>query len=209
MKIINSISSYIESKTGQYSNKKKVLVFSLLALFLLALLLVFIGKPKENNIEETQQTDKQVLEELKPVEFTQEQLTEYYKTYEDPYVKHVRVALNGYLDGSMKGIDVVEAVVTARTSPNGTLVGLDAYSKDYYKSKFIVIMASPSVAGGKEINIIFQDKPDKIFWTWVYAKEGGEYDLRGFSENKGIQGEKLQNMLILYKNVIGDKEHSL
>ncbi len=209
MKIINSISSYIKSKKGQFSNKKMLLMLFLLALFLILVLIFFIGKAKENNIEKTQQTDKKVVEELKPVEFTQEQLSEYYKTYDDPYVKHVRVALNGYLDGSMKGIDVKEAVVTARTSPNGTLVGLDAYSKDYYKSKFIVIMASPSVAGGKEINIIFQDKPDKIFWTWVYGKEGGEYDLRGFSENKGIQGEKLQNMLILYKNVIEDKEHSL
>ena len=207
MKIINYVKSFVVSLKRK---QMIVLSFSLILIIVcLMLLIVNKGNKKETLQNSTEQEASEVKQEIKPIEFSQEQLEKYYETYEDPYVKHVRVALNGYLDGTMKGIDSIDDVVKAKTNADRSVSGLDAYSKDYYKSKFVVLLSSPSVAGGKEINIIFQDKPDKIFWTWVYAKESNVYDLRGFSENIGIQGDKLKDTLILYKNVIEDKEHSL
>jgi len=207
MKITNYIKSFIASL-----NRKQTIVFSF-SLILIIIYLIFLIINKGNKEETLQgsagQETEKITQEVKPAEFTQEQLEKYYETYEDPYVKHIRVALNGYLDGTMEGIGSVDTVVKEKTNADGSVSGLDAYSKDYYKSKFVVVLSSPSVAGGKEINIIFQDKPDKIFWTWVYAKESDVYELRGFSENIGIQGDKLRDTLIIYKNVIEDKEHSL
>ena len=201
MKILNTLKTM---------DKKQLLKVSLFVLIVIILLILVFSKIHKNKViklseKQTQSTSQ----EIKPVEFTQDQLTEYYKTYEDPYVKHIRTALNSYLDGTMKGINPIGKVVKSGTNANGKLEGLDSFSKDYYKSKFVVLMAQPSVAGGKEINIIFQDKPDKIFWTWVYAIQPNVYVLRGFAENTAITGQKLQNLLILYKNIISDKVHVL
>ena len=67
--------------------------------------------------------------------------------------------------------------------------------------------------GGKNIHIIFQDKPDKKFWAWVYDNhiEDGSYDrynLRGFQEFP-LTEQEIEVMLTTYKEFIEDKEHSL
>ncbi len=61
--------------------------------------------------------------------------------------------------------------------------GLINYPSDYYKSKFVVINSKKSLAGGIELNILFVEKPDKVFWVWLYKQADGTYDMRGFQEN--------------------------
>ena len=162
---------------------------------------VEVVKPR---VEQEEQVD-----EIKPLEFTEEQLESYYSSYSNPYVIHIRKALGGYLDGSNVGMDSPESVIE-KGEINGTPTGLSSFDKDYYKSKFIVYAINNSIAGGKEIVIIFQDKPDKLFTAWVY-KFGGEeeYDLRGFWQDLTYDEGKMAEIQQLYKNQLEDKEHAI
>lgn len=143
-----------------------------------------------------------------PIVFTQEQLNDYYQLTKNPYVLHIRKALNGYLNGTNVGMDSPDLVIEKDTI-NGSPAGLLSFSKDYYKSKFVVFMMDDSMAGGKFIRIIFQDKPDKVFIVWVYKLAGGEYDFRGFSQDSGYTEEKMKEIRILYKTIFEDEEHSI
>lgn len=139
------------------------------------------------------------------------QVQEYYDTYKNPYVIYIRKALDSYLAGNNVGInDIAIKSDTVHSDQNGdTLSGLDSFSKDYYKSKFIVVNFAAGIGGGKVISIEFQDKPDKVFDVWIYQLAGGDYELRGFSENKILSGEKLIELNKTLKTFLEDKAHSL
>lgn len=96
---------------------------------------------------------------------------------DNPYIRHIRVALNGYLDGSNAGAEEIMAIGTDAKAG----CGLSDADSSYYKSKFILYKVSDSDYGGVQAYIIFVDKPDTIFGAWVYRLGGdGEYSLRGF-----------------------------
>ena len=138
----------------------------------------------------------------------QNDLEQYYKVYDNPFVKHIRVALDGYLEGTNKGVDDPETAITT-SEVNGAKAGLASFDKSYYRSKFIVYSINDNIAGGKEINIIFQDKPDKIFWVWIYQIANSKYDLRGFAENNKFSSEEIDRIVLEYKTLIEDREHSI
>ncbi|MDD3607969.1 MAG: hypothetical protein PHQ20_04225 [Candidatus Moranbacteria bacterium] len=154
--------------------------------------------------------DKLPLQILPPEELKQTaELDSYYAAYEDPFVVHLRKAFNGYLDGTNDGMDNPDIVIE-KNLEQGAVSGLSAFDKDYYKSKFVVLFLGDSLAGGKQMNIIFQDKPDKIFQAWVYKTEGedGHYDLRGFWEDSE-QTKNIDPILQEFNSLIFDKEHSI
>lgn len=108
--------------------------------------------------------------------------------YNNPYVKHIRVALNGYLAGTNNGVEE-GALDAGESTPE---CGLNTFDKSYYKSKFIVYDVGDNDYGGVQTNIVFVDKPDTIFWAWTYRYAGDEdeYVLRGFCKNGPPNGSK-------------------
>ena len=66
-----------------------------------------------------------------------------------------------------------------------------------------------SVAGGEEINILFPDKPDKVFWVWVYKLADGGYETRGFKENPYYTHERIDYYLKQYPMLLQDELHAL
>lgn len=103
--------------------------------------------------------------------------------YKNPFVTHIRVALDSYLKGTNQGMDFPEVVINAHNENRVPGCGLSKFSKDYYQGKFIVLDSDTNELGGRQTDIVFIDKPDKIFWTWVYPLGDGSYSLRGFCEN--------------------------
>lgn len=105
--------------------------------------------------------------------------------YNNPFVRHIRIALNGYLDGSNKGIEDDSVINGMGEDTNNLNCGLSKFDKSYYKSKFIIWNSEPNKYGGMATDIVFIDKPDTIFWAWVYQyhNEGSDYILRGFCED--------------------------
>lgn len=145
---------------------------------------------------------------VEPIVFTKEQLEQYYPVYKNPYVIHIRKVLNGYIDGSNIGMESPEDVIE-KGELNGAIVGLSAFDKKYYESKFIVYMINDSVAGGKQVSIIFQDKPDKLFDVWVYKLSTGDYDLRAFWQDPKYPEEKMREIQIQYETLLNDKNYSI
>lgn len=131
----------------------------------------------------------------------------YIASYQNLFAIHIRKALDGYLNGSNFGMDIPEATIEKRDN-EGTIYGLSAFDKSYYKSKFIVWAINEHLGGGYDIDIIFQDKPDKMFSAWVYQLGGGEYDLRMFWD-KGLTNEEIDQIVTSYKKYIFDKQYSL
>ena len=146
--------------------------------------------------------------EIQEINLTEEQLKQYYSVYENPFVLHIRKVLNSYIHGDIEGFSSPNVAVKANIDKDGLITGLDSFSKDYYKSKFVVVSITDFLGGGKEIEIQFQDKPDKIFGTWVYKLADSSYDLRGFWQHP-ISQEKLSELSRKHKMFLEDKEHAL
>jgi len=107
--------------------------------------------------------------------------------YSSLYIKHIRLALNGYLDGTNTGVEV-DAIGSTN---NDMRCGLNNFSKDYYQSKFVILDASDNDYGGVQAVIVFVDKPDTGFWIWVYRLGGdGEYVLRALCEKPPLEKDK-------------------
>lgn len=129
------------------------------------------------------------------VQFTPQQLQEYYKVYRDPYVKYLRNVFNAYLAGAPDREDEFKL--------------LSKFDRDYYKSKFVVLVVEDGLMGGSFVTIAFQDRPDKVFKAWVY-RAGSErrYELRSFEPAK-ISDDELKQMQVRYRRFLQDKVHAL
>ncbi len=59
------------------------------------------------------------------------------------------------------------------------MTGPAFFSEDsnFLRSKFIVLQTDIAPGGGESIILMFKDKPDKIFYAWVYNRDN-YYDYR-------------------------------
>ncbi|MFC1586505.1 DnaJ domain-containing protein [Fibrobacterota bacterium] len=132
--------------------------------------------------------------DLEPIKLTAGKEKAYSKTYEDPFVRHIRKALNKYLYDYNEDDRECNVLMTPY--------------RDYYKSKFVVCTVNHSLFGGKVIQILFQDKPDAVFYVWVYDKAPEGYELRQFIRRDftELQMTKINQMFRYY---IRDKEKSI
>ena len=122
--------------------------------------------------------------------------------YSNPYIKHVRTALNGYLDGINAGIEEMALNNFNNTDLN---CGLNSFDKAYYKSKFIVLTVEDGELGGVAADIVFVDRPDTIFLVMIYryAGEDDEYVLRSFCAN-GPKAEYKKEISDVIRTMIKD-----
>lgn len=191
---------------------KEIITYSiLLSVILLGGYLTYnlIGKPTSNTINSDKVTtlDTASPVDVEELQLTEEQLKQYYATYNDPFVMHVRYALNNYLVGSIDGVS--ESVIKSEKSDDGTVSGLDSFNKSYYESKFTVFAINDGLMGGKVINIIFQDNPDKLFNAWVYQITDESYELRGFWQNMSFDVNEMKKIQKQHKTYLNDSEHAL
>jgi hypothetical protein len=125
--------------------------------------------------------------------FSKEQLEEYYKVYSDAEVLHIRAVIDSFL--AHKPLSAIES---------GALSNI---STDYLKSKFVVLANETHLGGGRNITIIFQDKPDKVFSVWLYKKVE-KWELRDFRVNDGFGNEEIQRIKTRYRVFLADKKHA-
>jgi len=128
-------------------------------------------------------------------QFTHEQLEEYYLVYKNSDVKYLRTLFDSYLhrsDGSAQERQI-----------------LDKWDKAYFRSKFIVMSRDDNTFGGTFIAILFQDRPDKVFMTWVYPEgENKRLTLRRLGA-ADFSEEDIRRINIRYKKLIEDKVHAM
>lgn len=172
-----------------------------------------INRVKESSVKIVQPTPSVVpgklnLKEIPEVEFTPEELEKYYQVYKNPFVLYLRKALNAYLANDSTGVNISMAAVQKETR-EGIISGLNSFDKEYYRSKFIVATINDSTLGGKDIQIIFQNKQDRIFYAWVYELATGEFELRGFNSKEHFDEKKMEALKSGYEKFLNDPEHAL
>jgi curved DNA-binding protein CbpA len=127
--------------------------------------------------------------------FTPEQLKTYYTFYSAPDVQYLRTLFDGYLAGA--------------SGHEREFNLLKQWSPDYYRSKFIVISRYRAVMGGTEIDVIFQQKPDKVFYAWVYPVAGQSLELRSFQPSNAFAKADMSQVGVAYKSLLEDKDHAM
>ena len=139
-----------------------------------------------------EQTSKIPAEEA---QFTPDQLKEYYLVYKNSDVRYLRKVFDAYLRGARGREEEFEL--------------LSKWSKDYYRSKFVVLSRDENTFGGILITIMFQDRPDKVFVAWVYP-EGGQrrLKLKGLDLGK-FNEEDIRRMRSRYRRFLEDKVHAM
>lgn len=97
----------------------------------------------------------------------------------DASVKYLRTAINAYLEGTYtQGSHA--GLMDGVHSPDSAYNELRQMDESYLRSKFLVLETDIAVGGGESIAVLFKDKPDTVFYVWVYEyiKEDGSH--RGF-----------------------------
>ncbi|OGH18810.1 MAG: hypothetical protein A3F31_04515 [Candidatus Levybacteria bacterium RIFCSPHIGHO2_12_FULL_38_12] len=185
-------------------------LYILLFVVLFIVIAVYGYSLKENPIylkqEASINTNKSI--ELKPLVIDQKDLEGYYRVYKNPYVVYLRKALNAYLVNDSSEVTISMTAIQ-KDNREGIISGLDSFEKDYYKSKFVVLTINGNIGGGKDIQIIFQEKPDRIFYAWVYDLADGTYELRGFNSKEHFDEKAMKETIDYYKPYLFDKEHAL
>jgi len=138
----------------------------------------------------------------KPSDKSFNQELESYKTvYQESDVIFLRKALDAYLENDSSKACILQVAVTKTDEKEygveGIISGLESFDKGYYKSKFVVATFGDNkeIEGSKDIQIIFKDRPDRIFYAWIGNNPQGETCLLGFNSKNEIDPEKLREML--------------
>ena len=127
--------------------------------------------------------------------FTPDQMKQYYLVYTNPDVRYLRTLFDAFLQG--------------KSGHEGEFSLLSNWSSDYFRSKFIVCSRDANPFGGEIIAIMFQNKPDKVFQTWVYpAGAQRVLELRAFEAAK-FTDDDIRRFRVRYRVFLEDKDHAM
>lgn len=131
------------------------------------------------------------------LKFSQKQLLPYYSVYTEPHVVYLRKAINAYL----KNRDSVS---------DSEREAFDTIDEEYLRSKFTVFSIDPFLFGGqgKDVRVVFQDRPDAVFAIWVYSYMAVGFEVRHF-EKKITDERAMRLQRIQYRQLLFDRIHSL
>ncbi|NMB81059.1 MAG: hypothetical protein GYA14_04520 [Ignavibacteria bacterium] len=161
---------------------KRLLILVGVVVILLASIFLFISRNKNSR-------------------FTNDELAQYKSVYQEYPVQFLRKALNAYLEHDSSKACILEIAVKKSDGKemgiDGITTGLDAFDKKYYSSKFVVATYDDSkqFEGSKDIQIIFRDKPDRIFYALVGRNPEVEICLLGFNSKDNIDQDALKEMI--------------
>lgn len=131
----------------------------------------------------------------------------YIDTYQDPQVIFLRKALDAYVNDQPGQLIASQAIKKAHD--DSYTLGLDSFEKDYFKSKFIITNVSDEVDGGKVIQIISIEKPDRLFNARINKISEGKYELSGFGSLDTIGKEVLSRSHEYFKPLFVDQSKLL
>jgi|GEM_PF-5788690 len=159
-----------------------IVIISLLVLGAIFYGLYFETDKKNEDAQSGTVDPDKIMDAIKYLESANPPILDQLQTEEDvvnnPHIKQIRLALNGYLDGTNNGLE--EYMALDVTDPI-MKCGLNNFDKTYYQSKFVILSARDNEYGGILAYIAFVDKPDTMFFVWIYGVVG-EQRLRTFCE---------------------------
>jgi hypothetical protein len=108
-----------------------------------------------------------------------------------PAVRAFRAALDSYREASDAGLDRPEVRKQ-----------LDEIPRAYLESRFVLLEADETPAGGMDLVLVFRDQRDRIFEAWMYERPDG-WVLRAFRERQDLT-EQLPGLLEPLADVLAD-----
>jgi hypothetical protein len=126
------------------------------------------------------------------------ELDSYHAVYSNPYVRHVRNALDTYLEGGIRGINRSEALTESLEALRACL-----------DHRFAVLSINPSPMGGQTMLLISQTRPDLLFHAWVYRLGDGAYELRDFHLEDSYSPSEIKALVARYREFLLDTEHRI
>jgi hypothetical protein len=136
------------------------------------------------------------------VNFTATQLTEYMLTLVRPYMKEIEEAFHEYLSGGeMSKYD--RPLLIKTQEHDGLLYGLKSFDSSYYESTFSPYGIYNHFLGGKDLLILFHEKPDRLFRVWVKEQTNGsstEWVLMTIHDT-GVSKEEVEHLHWQYEQV--------
>lgn len=99
---------------------------------------------------------------IKPIKFTPEQLAEIEKVKTLPPIIALRNAMDDYADGKRQSDYFLESALGDSITIQ-EMIGLDAFSKYYYKDKFTALVFNDLPDNVIEVFILSANNPDRIF----------------------------------------------
>ncbi|CAH0187189.1 hypothetical protein SRABI118_01399 [Massilia sp. Bi118] len=135
-------------------------------------------------------------------------LAGYYAVYQNPFVIGLRKELDAYIalkqgkSEKWHGRGRTDKAMLERAD-------LEQVDSQYLSSRFTVYkIEGQPFTGGRQVSILFIEKPDRIFKAWMYLTGDGIYELRGFKDS-GITPEQIAVMRKSYEKLMLDREHAL
>ncbi len=135
---------------------------------------------------------------IKPRIFSADEEKEVLKYLKGGVVTSLRHGLDDYISGKANSEYIEETAYDYGDD------GLKHYDKEYYKSRFFVVNSSDGIMGGVFLDIIFVDKPDRVFKVWMYKFK--HFRIRNIYGKDDETGDYAKESLKYYKNYIGKKE---
>lgn len=125
-------------------------------------------------------------------------LEAYQQVYSDPFVSHVRNALDSFLEGGREGLSDDPELLRQLAKYQGHIV-----------QRFIVLAVNDSGMGGVEVLLFPCETRDRVFRAWVYRESTGRLQLRGFSVDGDYSAEEVEAFAERYRFFLDDEQHSI
>lgn len=179
-------------------NKKRIILFSAISIILVSTTLIgyflLTRPPQITQYEKSESLKNNV------------------KRSKNPAFKQIRKTLNSYLNGDLSGTSNPKLLINGDPKldqENFLKTGLKNFSKDYYKSKFIVLKTMSGSGKRKIVFLEFIDKQDKVFVADIFQTSEGNYELAYFGQNLQVAPDMLYKINSQYSFLLKDKSHAL
>lgn len=140
------------------------------------------------------QTTMEALRDLLP-DKTEEA---HHRVCDNPFVGHVRTALNSFLTGGREGL-----------SGNAELLRELEGLRGYLSQRLAVLAVNDSPMGGVVILLLPCGTPDRVLRAWVYRTGTGGLELRGFSTDGNYSAEDAEALGERYGEFLEDERYSI
>lgn len=122
-------------------------------------------------------------------------------------VQFLRKTLDDYI--ANKPINILSEGITKKCHiVYDEKIGLDGFSKNYFKSRFVPLAIYRHISSGYDIFIFFVDKPDKLFRVWVGYDKNSDFQLK-MIKDAGIPKEEIDALNKAFSKAVKDKRFSL
>lgn len=120
---------------------------------------------------------------------------------QDEFIKYLRRSIDDFLSSQYipcVSSSCINGLIDGTHYADSAYSDLGRIDPAYLRSNFIVLSTDIAPGGGESIVLMFKNKPDKMFYAWVYGYNGEiSFDLRGFSIYEGAPSVKeVQKMFI-------------